>query len=103
MAMEGFAERRVTDHGSLTAERARPARAVAVPESGPPSHWQIPTLVDVRNRAESDHAVLLSTVQSPDELISAALMWSGERIDEALRRLPQLVADRLRELETANC
>lgn len=58
-------------------------------------------VVDLRDRAEEQEAVLLTVIQSADELISAALLWSGERPDIALGQLPQLVADRLHEIEAS--
>ncbi len=55
----------------------------------------------LRDYAESKHGVLLSVIESADELIAAALLWSGMRTDDALRDLPQRILDRLHEIEAS--
>ena len=55
----------------------------------------------LREYAESKHGVLLSVIESADELITAALLWSGTRTDDALRDLPQQILDRLHEIEAS--
>jgi hypothetical protein len=55
----------------------------------------------LRGRAEDEHGVLLSVIESADELIAGALLWSGNRTDGDLRDLPQRILDRLHEIEAS--
>jgi hypothetical protein len=55
-----------------------------------------PTLLE---RAEREQGVLMSVIESAEELIANALMWSEQPIDDVLQALPQAIADRLREIE----
>jgi len=52
-------------------------------------------------RAETEHGVLLSMIESADKLISAALLWSGNPTDDDLRDLPQRILDRVHEIEAS--
>jgi hypothetical protein len=53
----------------------------------------------VLERAEREHGVLMSVIDSADELIASALMWSEQPINDVLSAIPQAVADRLHEIE----
>lgn len=51
--------------------------------------------------AETRYGVVLSLVERPDELLRAALLWSRRSVGEVLAAFPQLMLERLQELEVS--
>jgi hypothetical protein len=80
--------------GTVAAGGVANAVMVALDPSQPELHRETLLLV-----CEQRHGVLMSVIESVDELLGQALMWSGGRIDEALAGFPQHFADRLEEIE----
>ncbi len=56
---------------------------------------------DLRREAWQRHGVHLSIFERADDVISNALTWTAVPLDEALTSLPQLIAQRLEELEVS--
>src|SRR5262249_13099536 len=53
---------------------------------------------ELRREAWQRHGVHLSILEGADGVISSALTWSADALDDALASMPRLVAQRLEEL-----
>jgi hypothetical protein len=56
---------------------------------------------DLLERGEAEYGVLLSVIDTVDELLASALLWSGAKLDTVIESMPNRVVARLEEIEVS--